>query len=958
MEDDKHYISNVTKSHILQLQKAMRQNKLVIFAGAGVSKSCHVPLWSELIEELSKELDLPDSETDFLKIPQIYKNLRKDKEYLERVKEILLDGQVTSNEIHDALLDMNPCHVVTTNYDDLFEQAILKRNGNFFAVGRDEDLPYNRGERLLIKMHGDFKSGKIVLTENDYLDYAKNYPLIRSYIMSLFASKVVLFVGFSYSDINLKYIIRDVRNCLGEKMQPIYMLSSEEKNSHVLSYFDSNYIRLVQLSKEEVEKTLEAQKTDYKQACFDDERSTLLYKQLVLITNYNENNNDFFSLFVNYLHDNIDQFLYLGKYIRYVFPKKHRQAVFFTFGSLTLPDAYKDSARLVFGESVESVKFRNDHKEDFGKLLTWLNTNGVYSIKDVADLTPFYEQLVDKSSQGHPLKSLRDLDIKNVSKSLEEYSNKPLSYSKEDLLYPYLLCKCGRYKEAYDCYKRLSYAMTSNKKYVLAFICKYNMRSLYGPVLNEINTRDWDMWKRLNEEMSNIDVIDILDNMPITGLMRTVLFDLANGKYLSDRVATSADLCQKLKEQRDSSERGGSSLNNNVKSVLMNAYDLIDFDSCNYIYSEPFLNYKRINQNSIESVLHSVLTCEGEWSQTKLDRLNSLTTDLLILHVNPSDLGKLLKKAVGTKRLPVDDSFKDQLKQWLDNIYEASDQGRNRQTCISRKRIAEILLNMLWLALYTNEDLELPHINELIAEYWFDGTMMMHDKLFNQYFCRYEPTPELSIRILEKILHSNIAYSERMDDAVYCLCNYAAKGNACLGELISVKIIQEASSIKYKASFCKVATADVRAEIISHLQDSVQSIYQLVEAEIYSEAMVITPELLLKLKDKLTAKSDRDLYPEAFVCVNLNLMLADPKYESLKPTIEELFKDNRCFRFFKNPVMYDGLITETDGNWYMFVNDDDLKLLLENPLVREKLRKFCDDNPWADTFKSKIWEMI
>ena len=287
MEENK-IISNSTKSHILQLKKAIRNNKLVIFAGAGVSKSAGIPLWGELINELRKELDLPQSEVDYLKIPQIYKNMHKEKEYLERIKEILLDGQKSPNHIHNALLDLNPCHIVTTNYDDLFEQAMISRNENFFTVSRDEDLPYNQGERLLIKMHGDFKSGKIVLTENDYLDYARDYPLIRAYVMSMFASKVVLFVGFSYSDINLKYIIRDVRSCLGDKMQPIYMLSNGEDNGHVLNYFDSNYIHLVQLKKEEVDGTLKEIRVNLESTSFDDDRSMLLYKQLGLIRNYNE----------------------------------------------------------------------------------------------------------------------------------------------------------------------------------------------------------------------------------------------------------------------------------------------------------------------------------------------------------------------------------------------------------------------------------------------------------------------------------------------------------------------------------------------------------------------------------------------------------------------------------------------------------------------------------------------
>jgi len=40
-------------------------------------------------------------------------------------------------------------------------------------------LPANQGEKMLIKMHGDFDEGNIVLTENDYFDYSRNFPLIR-----------------------------------------------------------------------------------------------------------------------------------------------------------------------------------------------------------------------------------------------------------------------------------------------------------------------------------------------------------------------------------------------------------------------------------------------------------------------------------------------------------------------------------------------------------------------------------------------------------------------------------------------------------------------------------------------------------------------------------------------------------------------------------------------------------
>jgi NAD-dependent SIR2 family protein deacetylase len=66
-------MNNDIISHIKQIQEAARQNRLVVFVGAGVSASAGVPLWNELINEMKKELpnDIIKDETDFLKIAQL-----------------------------------------------------------------------------------------------------------------------------------------------------------------------------------------------------------------------------------------------------------------------------------------------------------------------------------------------------------------------------------------------------------------------------------------------------------------------------------------------------------------------------------------------------------------------------------------------------------------------------------------------------------------------------------------------------------------------------------------------------------------------------------------------------------------------------------------------------------------------------------------------------------------------
>jgi len=80
-------MNNIQISNILRIQEASKQDKLVIFVGAGVSTNSGVPMWSKLIESLKD--DLPESlkrETDDLKIAQLYKDSRGYKEYIEKIK--------------------------------------------------------------------------------------------------------------------------------------------------------------------------------------------------------------------------------------------------------------------------------------------------------------------------------------------------------------------------------------------------------------------------------------------------------------------------------------------------------------------------------------------------------------------------------------------------------------------------------------------------------------------------------------------------------------------------------------------------------------------------------------------------------------------------------------------------------------------------------------------------------
>lgn len=233
-----------------KIRDAININKLVVFVGAGVSMNSDLPSWSNLIKSFAISVGIDSNKDfnseDYLKIAQYYYNQRGMKEYYDDINKIF-DINMSPNLIHKYILKMLPRHIVTTNYDDLLEQAIESNILFYDTVRQDSDLPYTQNGRLLIKMHGDLKLRNIVLKEDDYLKYSNNFRLIETFVKSLFANYTILFIGYSLQDYDLKLIINDVKEILGENFQKAYFIdSSENKKLNVeIDYFKNLGVNII-----------------------------------------------------------------------------------------------------------------------------------------------------------------------------------------------------------------------------------------------------------------------------------------------------------------------------------------------------------------------------------------------------------------------------------------------------------------------------------------------------------------------------------------------------------------------------------------------------------------------------------------------------------------------------------------------------------------------------------------
>lgn len=203
-------MTNKFEEQTYQVNRQLRNHKLVIFIGSGVSINSGYPSWKSLAKDFSEfYLDEPLNLID-IDLLDVFENaFQEDHEkYFEELGRIFgrnEDDHDRNSQIIDLLLKMNPQHIITTNYDYLIEKSIKKFYYSFNKVVQDEDLIDSMNPRKYIKMHGDFEhKNNIVLKETDYSKFADTHPLIETFIKSILVDHSILFVGYSFKDRNLR----------------------------------------------------------------------------------------------------------------------------------------------------------------------------------------------------------------------------------------------------------------------------------------------------------------------------------------------------------------------------------------------------------------------------------------------------------------------------------------------------------------------------------------------------------------------------------------------------------------------------------------------------------------------------------------------------------------------------------------------------------------------------------
>jgi hypothetical protein len=213
--------------------KELKQRNVAIFAGAGLSVPAGYVDWRGLLKPLADELNLSvDREHDLVKVAQYHINHHNNRNDLANA---ILNGFSVRNAVvtpNHRILARLPIDVYwTTNYDPSIENA-LKEAGKLADVKHTPDHLVHtlRGrEAIVFKMHGDHQHpADAVLAREDY----EQYHLKRGDFLTALAgdllSKTFLFIGFSFSDPNLDYVLSRLYTRHGRNQRKHYCFVKKE----------------------------------------------------------------------------------------------------------------------------------------------------------------------------------------------------------------------------------------------------------------------------------------------------------------------------------------------------------------------------------------------------------------------------------------------------------------------------------------------------------------------------------------------------------------------------------------------------------------------------------------------------------------------------------------------------------------------------------------------------------
>jgi hypothetical protein len=205
--------------------------RCIIFLGAGASAGClsldglrRPPDWKTFLEELKNALPGAVDKTiiddrlfkeKYLDAAEIILCKISGPDFSRIIRQLFIQPHYQPCNIHQAVLAIDPKLVITTNFDDIYDNYCRTGDANdgynvckYYETHLVNDL--RSPVRLIVKAHGCVSNAqKIILTRSHYFEQRQKFGTFYNVLDALFITNTLLFIGYSLSDPDIQLLLEN-----------------------------------------------------------------------------------------------------------------------------------------------------------------------------------------------------------------------------------------------------------------------------------------------------------------------------------------------------------------------------------------------------------------------------------------------------------------------------------------------------------------------------------------------------------------------------------------------------------------------------------------------------------------------------------------------------------------------------------------------------------------------------
>lgn len=239
-------INTISDEYCKLLSDKLKQGDVIAFLGSAVSKTYKdrrtnktyfgIKMASEIVKDLSEKKMYIKPDMNF---EQAFFSIKYKEERNE--VERLLQGYIKTHNMnplpaHSILAGLDFSAYLMTNFDNLLEKALDKKK-DYSVIINDKDVSrwQMKNKTPIIKLHGCIsRPDTMIACEDEYRPLISREPVLASLIKVLLSNKVILFCGFSLSDVDFRVAYQELKDILGNYMPKsyaiVYDFTEYEKN--------------------------------------------------------------------------------------------------------------------------------------------------------------------------------------------------------------------------------------------------------------------------------------------------------------------------------------------------------------------------------------------------------------------------------------------------------------------------------------------------------------------------------------------------------------------------------------------------------------------------------------------------------------------------------------------------------------------------------------------------------